>query len=211
MSQTDTKTKILDTAEQLFARDGYQVTSLRALTEQAQVNLAAVNYHFGSKEGLLQAVIERRLLPLDEIRRQKINQILAAAADNGRQPEVRDLLQAFIGPTLEFCNSDAGARDFISLIGRSFSEPDDTVRNFFIRQVQPTFRLLAEGLQLALPHIPPAVLATRLLFTLGSMSQMMASRFRPAQLASIFPAFLNEEQMVAELISFVNAGLEAPC
>mgnify|MGYP001382822675 CR=1 FL=1 len=119
MSQTDTKSKILDTAEQRFARDGYHVTSLRALTEQAQVNLAAVNYHFGSKEGLLQAVIERRLLPLDKTRRQKINQVLSTAADRGNRPTVRALLQAFIGPTLEFSKSGSGARDFISLIGRS--------------------------------------------------------------------------------------------
>ncbi len=70
MSQTDTKTRIMDAAEQLFARDGFHSTSLRGLTELANVNLAAVNYHFGSKEGLLQAVFARRLLPLNKLRQQ---------------------------------------------------------------------------------------------------------------------------------------------
>jgi len=210
MSQIDTKTKIIDTAEQLFARDGYQMTSLRTLTVQAQVNLAAVNYHFGSKEGLLQAVIKRRLLPLDNIRRQNINQVLVSAAKSGNKPELRTLLQAFIGPTLEFRNSEPGARDFIALIGRSLNEPDDTVRSHFIRQVQPTFTLLIDGLQLTLPQIPAEVLAVRLQFALGAMSQMMVSRARPAQLV-IAPVALSEEQMAAELLNFITAGLEAPC
>ena len=202
MSQTDTKTRIMDTAEQLFARDGFHITSLRTL---------AVNYHFGSKEGLLQAVITRRLLPLDEIRQQKISAVLAQAEAAGKPPSAKDLLNSFIGPTLDFRNSGPGARDFISLIGRSLSEPDETVRKYFIRQVLPTFKLLAAGLQKALPEIPEKILLARLQFALGSMSHMMSSRARPDQMGNSFPAPLADQQMVAELINFVSAGLEAPC
>ncbi|NOQ41505.1 MAG: TetR family transcriptional regulator, partial [Desulfuromusa sp.] len=67
MAQYDTKTRILNSAEQLFAREGFHSTSLRTLTSRAEANLASVNYHFGSKDALLQAVIERRLLPLNQI------------------------------------------------------------------------------------------------------------------------------------------------
>ncbi len=96
------------------------------------------------------------------------------------------------------------------MIGRSLSEPDDTVRNSFIRQVLPTFKLLADGLHQALPQLPAEILAARLQFALGAMSHMMSSRVRPEQLSD-FPAPLAAEQMLAQLISFVSAGLEAPC
>ena len=69
VSRADTKQKLLDVAEHLFAVRGYHNTSLRMITAAAEVNLAAVNYHFGGKEGLLAAVFSRRLLPLNELRK----------------------------------------------------------------------------------------------------------------------------------------------
>ena len=66
MSQPDTKERILDAAEQLFGEHGPSDTSLRAITAAAGVNLAAVNYHFGSKEKLIEAVLSRRLEPEPE-------------------------------------------------------------------------------------------------------------------------------------------------
>ena len=80
-SQTDTKDRILDVAEELFAAKGYQATSLRAITSKAGVNLAAVNYHFGSKESLVAEVIIRRVVPLNEERLQKLER-----ADSGEAP-----------------------------------------------------------------------------------------------------------------------------
>ena len=211
MSQTDTKTRILDAAEQLFARDGFHITSMRTLTEQADVNLAAVNYHFGSKDKLIQAVFARRLEPLDKIRRQRIEAVLAQAAAHNNPPQVHDLLQAFIGPIIEFRSSAPGAEDFLTLIGRSLSEPDETVRSYFIQQVLPIFSLLFESLQQALPQLPVNILMTRLQFIMGAMSHMMCNSTRQGQLPSGFPAPLQAEQMVDELINFVTSGLEAPC
>ena len=65
---TDTKEKILDTAERLIGERGYAATSLRHIIAQAGVNLAAVHYHFGSKEGLLDAVVERKAAPVNQAR-----------------------------------------------------------------------------------------------------------------------------------------------
>ena len=94
MSQGNTKTRILDGAEQLFAREGFHNTSLRALTSLADVNLASVNYHFGSKESLLHSVIERRLLPLNRIRQEKIEAVLAKARINLAIPVLQTLFEA---------------------------------------------------------------------------------------------------------------------
>lgn len=210
MVQCDTKTRILDGAEQLFAREGFHNTSLRALTSLAEVNLASVNYHFGSKDALLQAVIERRLLPLDQIRGTKIKQVLALAQEEESPPTAEALLRAFIEPTLEFRNSSPGARDFISLIGRSLSEPDETVRNCFLTLVLPTFQLLFKGLREALPQLPPTILLTRLQFTMGTMGHVMCMETLTAFNNPALPLPLDQKTLIEQLLKYALAGLEAP-
>ncbi len=209
MSQSNTKTRILDGAEQLFAREGFHNTSLRALTSLAGVNLASVNYHFGSKESLLQAVIERRLLPLNNIRQDNIENILTAAEKNSSLPDAEALLRAFIEPTLEFRNSSSGARDFISLIGRSLSEPDETVRSCFINLALPILQILFEALRQSLPQLSPAILMIRLQFIMGTMSHVMCMSNHSMLYNSELPA-PNHNDLVEQLIKYVLAGLEAP-
>ena len=76
----NTKDRILDTAERLFARDGFEATSLRSITAEAGVNLAAINYHFQSKEALVQAVIGRRMGPMNDRRLALLDAYEAQAA-----------------------------------------------------------------------------------------------------------------------------------
>ena len=209
MPQPDTKTCILNAAERLFAQDGFHNTSLRGITSLAEVNLAAVNYHFGSKDALLQAVIERRLRPLNRIRQQKLGAVLAQAEAANQRPDAKRLLCAFIEPTLEFRNSSPGAKDFIALIGRALSEPDETVRNCFIQQILPIFKLLFAGLQRALPELPAHNLLTRLQFTMGTMGHVMCNSARPALQFPDLPRPLADDELAEELINFVCAGLEA--
>jgi len=211
MKRIDTKTRILNTAEQLFARDGFHNTSLRTLTDLANVNLAAVNYHFGSKENLLQSVIERRLIPLNQVRQEKIEAVLAAAQQQGTTPSAIDLLRAFIEPTLAFRGTDSGAKDFIALVGRALSEPDETVRNCFIQQILPLFKLLFTTLQQALPELPANILLARLQFTMGALSHVMCSSVRPLPQIPGFPEPLAGEELVEQLLTFVCTGLEASC
>src|ERR1700743_947942 len=90
----DTKTRILDAAEKLFGLKGFEATSLRDITAEADVNLAAVNYHFQSKESLIDAVIARRLEPVNRPRLE----LLAAAGPN---PTVEQIVEAFVGPVVQ--------------------------------------------------------------------------------------------------------------
>lgn len=210
MSQCDTKIRILNGAEQMFAREGFHHTSLRALTSLAAVNLASVNYHFGSKEALLQAVIERRLLPLNAIREEKIEAVLALAKQDSRLPMTKDLLRAFIEPTLDFQNSSSGARDFISLIGRALSEPDETVRNCFLDLVLPILHILFASLRIALPQLAPEILLTRLQFSMGTMSHAMCMGSHSASNTPGLPLSLEPKALTEQLLKFVLAGLEAP-
>ena len=210
MAQSDTKTRILDSAEHLFAQNGFHSTSLRTITSRAKVNLASVNYHFGSKDALLLAVIERRLLPLNQIRGSKINDVLSSARESQKPPTAEALLKAFIEPTLEFRNSSAGARDFISLIGRSLSEPDKTVRDCFLNLALPTFQILFKGLCEALPQLSPAILLARLQFIMGTMSHVMCMGTLSAFNNPVLPPPLDQKTLMEQLLKYSLAGLEAP-
>src|ERR1700681_5037627 len=89
----NTKTRILNAAEKLFGLNGFDATSLRDITAEAQVNLAAVNYHFQSKDSLIDAIIERRLEPVNRLR----IEMLDAA---GPTPTVEQVVDAFVAPLL---------------------------------------------------------------------------------------------------------------
>src|SRR5271166_1373914 len=94
IERADTKTRILDTAEKLFGDKGFESTSLRDITAEAHVNLAAVNYHFQTKDSLIDAVIQRKIEPVNQRR-------LAMLDAAGPNPTVEQVVEAFVAPVLE--------------------------------------------------------------------------------------------------------------
>lgn len=218
-TQPDTKQRILDAAERLFAREGYNNTSLRAITGEADVNLAAVNYHFGSKEALLEAVFERRLVPLNQVRRQRLEIVGETAQREERRPSPRETLAAFIEPTLAFRESAAGAGEFSNLVGRAIIDPDDTVRKIFLHHIEPIFHLLFDTLREALPDLPPDKLFWRVQFSLGAMGHTIHMRATgdDAQKNGKFKCLphgiissCDAASMTDMLLTFITAGMEAP-
>src|ERR1044072_9075595 len=123
----ETRERILSTAEALFMERGYAGTSLRIITAKARVNLAAVNYHFGSKEALIREVFERRLGPLNSARIAYLDRLEGLA--RGRPLGVEQIIEAIVAPALQV-NRDplAGGAAFLRLLGRAFSEPGETMR-----------------------------------------------------------------------------------
>src|SRR5215813_9612299 len=95
----DTKQKILDTAERLFGEHGYAATPLRQVIAEAEVNVAAVHYHFGCKEDLLDAVVMRNATPLTEIRLSRLDCVEETAGDG--PIEVEKVLECFLLPAAE--------------------------------------------------------------------------------------------------------------
>jgi AcrR family transcriptional regulator len=211
MSQPDTKQRLLDAAERLFAAEGFHNTSLRAVTGEAEANLAAVKYHFGSKEALLEAVFARRLVPLNTLRRDRLEEVRTLARQAGRRPATADILRAFIEPTLRFRESGPGAEAFVRLVGRAIAEPDDTIRKIFLRLVEPLFRYFYESLSEALPGMPRDVLFWRLHFVLGSLSHIMCI----SGLVHVLPPGVSPStdagSLTALLLDFLTAGMEVPC
>ncbi|MEN8264718.1 MAG: TetR/AcrR family transcriptional regulator [Nitrospirota bacterium] len=209
-TQSDTKQRILDAAEYLFAHDGYRGTSLRAITGKARVNLAAVNYHFGSKETLLEEVIRRRLLPLNRIRKERIEEVRENARKKGKKPDVKAVLLAFIEPTLLFKESSSEAENFVTFIGRSITDPDDTVRQVFHRFIKPLFHLLFETSCEALPEHPKDLVFWRLHFTIGSLFHTLhiCGKFKPDDIVHV-KTEMDAKTLVDLIIPYVTAGMRA--
>ncbi len=210
MKQKDTKQNILDAAEELFAVDGYHGTSLRTITKKAGVNLASVNYHFGSKEELVVEVLRRRLVPLNESRIKKLQKVLLDEKLLQQPVGVEAIMRSFIEPTLKFRDASPGAMSFLSLIGRALAEPDDTVRKKFASMMEPVFHLMLEGLVKALPGYPKEVLFWRLHFTIGATSHTLRCIDNVPMDKEGKMGTLSTEKLVAMLLPFVTAGMEAP-
>ncbi|WP_424215779.1 TetR/AcrR family transcriptional regulator (plasmid) [Streptomyces sp. BI20] len=159
MAPSDTRTKILDAAERLFAEHGYSGTSVRAVTDLAGANLAAVGYHFGSKAELLAAVARRVTAPITAAQRAGLDELLARTPE----PSVADLVEAFAGPLFDRMptGSESGARTSRLIVtilndpareARDWTGPDeDSVRE----------RYLAAFAQ-ALPELDPRELLFRM-------------------------------------------------
>lgn len=210
MEPKETKTRILNAAEHLFARNGYHGTSLRMITTKAKANLAAVNYHFGSKESLIKAVIKRKLLPLNQLRTKRLKEVLKKAKQDNTRPDAQETLAAFIEPSLNFRNSSPNAKDFITLIARAMADPNDTARNIFIKQVMPVFNLLHKCISKALPEIDPKTLHWRLHFMIGSLSHTMHNLDKLPIPKDMQTSDNTHQDITEMLLTFLTAGVKAP-
>jgi AcrR family transcriptional regulator len=124
-AQKSTSERVLDAAERLFARHGFRATSLREITETAEVNIAAVNYHFRSKDALLRAVYERSFLPLNERRLALLSAAETATGDGPLSLEA--VLDALFRPMMQAWEVNP---NFILLVGRLQHEPDPELNGF---------------------------------------------------------------------------------
>jgi AcrR family transcriptional regulator len=208
----DTKDRILDSAELLFAQHGIAATSLRALTDHASVNLAAVNYHFQSKDALVQAVLFRRLNPINVRRMELLKELLARAADG--RPTVEDILEAFYRPPVEAAMaSRKEGRPIIALMGRIFTEPGELLASQVRAMMTGVATAFLDALQLALPEAPQNVLFWRLQFSVGVMTHTFGASHLIEGLARGRVQVNDAEEILRQMISFAAAGIRGslPC
>ena len=203
---SETKDRILDVAERLFADRGYPATSLRDITAEAGVNLASVNYHFGAKESLLAALLERRFAPVNE-RRLELLDALEARVGGGR-PGVEDVLRAFLAPPFEKQQEwGAGGRTFLRLVGRLHAETNDEHRATYLRHFEEVRRRFTTALHRALPHLDAADVHWRMMFLIGSMAFAMAEGLTPRAGG---PPPRDPDEVLDALLCFAAGGVAAP-
>lgn len=163
-----TKGRILDATEQLVAEQGFDGVSLRDITTGAGVNVAAVNYHFGSKEKLYEAVQCRYINPVNEERLALLAKVVAEGGG------VREILEAFMRPFLTMVTrSKMSEQLFFKLMGRCIMDQNTSLSDEMI----PLFRQMADAytraLAAALPELPIDVLLWRLHFSFGVMANTL--------------------------------------
>src|SRR5881394_1177102 len=147
-----TRARILNVAEELLGERGLDRVSIRDITRKAKVNLAAINYHFGSKEDLIAAVFERRVVPVNEARLAALD--LAEKSAGKRIPGLEAILEAFIRPALQASlKAPKGGTAFSKLFGRCLSEPSPEVEELLKRQFEPLAERLHAALKRALPRL----------------------------------------------------------
>ncbi len=200
-SQFSTKQRILEAAETLFARHGFAGASLRQVTSAANVNLAAVNYHFGSKDKLIEEVFRRRL---DELNRRRM-EALSSLADDAT---LEDALGAFIRPALELAQQGEGGGAFVRVLARAYAEHNDQLRRFLSENYGHVLKQFAKVFAEKLPGLPREELYWRLDIVAGALTYAMAD-FGIIQRRAEVSEQQHREQAIRHLIQFAAAGLRA--
>jgi AcrR family transcriptional regulator len=194
---TDTKDKILNTATQLFGDQGFAATSLRQIIAKAEVNLAAIHYHFGSKEALLDELVHRKADAVNQERLRRLERLETQTVS--KIPTVEDILDAFLAPTAEFAEANPL---FVRLMGRIHSEglmPQIVQKHF-----QPTAMRFLAALRRAVPHLTESEFNWRVHFMMGAMAHTMCG-------TNLFEMVSEDYHgRMRKLVTFLSAGFHAP-
>ncbi len=202
-SSGSTKERILGAAEVLFAQHGFDGASLRQLTTAAGVNLAAVNYHFGSKDKLVEQVFRRRLDALNQHRLAELAKVVGQP-----QTTLEDVLAAYIRPALELSHDGNGSL-FMRVLARAFAEHDDTLRQFLSENYGHVMRQFTAEFARLLPQLSKPELYWRIDLVTGALTHAM-SGFGMIQRKSDVSEQVHREQTAQHLIRFAVAGLSHP-
>ncbi|MBC2381190.1 TetR/AcrR family transcriptional regulator [Pseudomonas sp. WS 5106] len=208
-----TKTRLLDATEALFIKYGYDAVLLRQITERAQVNLAAVNYHFGDKDSLMQTLLKQRLEPLNE---QRLELLARCEAESDGPLDCDTLLGVLFAPAMGLERSDPASangegRSFIRFLGRVYSDTSPFIQEYLKVHYQPVFQRFFEAFALALPDLPRNELGVRLQFALKAISGVMAGtelRLLMNSMSLGRPA--TDAEVMAKLITLVSAAIRVP-
>jgi AcrR family transcriptional regulator len=209
VSARQTQQRILDAAEKLFARHGFAATSLRNVTGEADVNLAAVHYHFGSKEALIGAVFARRLGPLND---ECLHRLADAESQAGPQgPTVEVILRTLIQPTAELARREAGRLSLLAgLLGRVNDETCAQLVHASDIHFAALYRRYLALLSSSLPHLSPAELNARFHFLIGAMASSLGDPRRIELLTGARVDAPDLDTLSDRLVTFLAAGLHAP-
>jgi AcrR family transcriptional regulator len=205
-----TRDRLLKAAEGIFLAHGYDGTSARMITADARANLAAINYHFGGKEGLFQAMLARRLDDLHAERLALLDAYERVAA--GRALTCERILAALFVPALRLAREPRrGGKDFLRLLGRAYVDPSPRLREFLSERYAPSIARFKEAFARALPRIAPRELTWRLHFMMGALAYTLAGADAWKLIAALTPVdAANDQLLLRRLAPFLIAGLQAP-
>jgi AcrR family transcriptional regulator len=203
-SPFSTKERILGAAESLFATHGFAGASLRQVTAAAKVNLAAVNYHFGSKDKLIEEVFRRRL---DELNTRRLDALGKIA--QREETTLEAVLDAYITPALDLSRTGGGAAAFVRVLARAYAEHNETLRRFLSENYGHVLRQFSAEFARLLPDMSKEELYWRLDIVTGALTYAMAD-FGIIQRKNEVAERTHREQAAEHLIRFAAAGMRNP-
>ncbi len=206
-NRQSTKDRILDAAESLFADRGFAETSLRTITNRADVNLASVNYHFGSKKSLIQAVFDRFLKKFVQALDKELSPIEAQA----EAPSVEQVLHTLVTPLLQMSQvRNKGTSNFMKLLGRAYAESQGHMRRFMQEHYAPYLLRFTRQLHRAAPNLAANEMFWRLHFMLGTVIFTLAGSDALLEIAEAdFKESVTLEQTLERLLPFLAAGFKS--
>lgn len=205
----NTRERILESAEKLFGQHGYSCASLRQITEEAGANLAAVNYHFGSKEELYRQVLLRRVRPVNEERLMLLTQAEQLAGD---QPvPLRAIIDSFIRPLLRRASDRTlGGIAFLRLISRDLTDPQPFLADEMAKEFDPLVTRYADALTQVLSGVALPELFWRMQFVFGAMLYAAAHQHDFDRISHGLCHADDLEGCIRRLVEFSAAGMAAP-
>ncbi|GAA1591986.1 TetR/AcrR family transcriptional regulator [Kribbella sancticallisti] len=201
-----TRERLLNIAEQRFGEGGYEGTSLRAITVAAAANIAAVNYHFGSKEALLRAAVARAMAPVNTERRRRLDQLEAKG-----QPTAEQLIRAFVEPGLDLVLRRGERGPVVArFIGRVAFDPSRRIRELYAAESDPVEARYLAALQAALPRAAPESVAFGYVNMLGllALHQSQALSRAPGAETADLDAGEDAGKLAENLIAFLVAAFD---
>lgn len=206
VSSAETRERLLDAAEALFAERGFEGTSMRAITQGAGTSVSAANYHFGSKEKLLHETLRRATAPANERRLELLDRYQAEAGDSPLPLE--RVLDAFLRPVMEWRLRDGvdGARQ---ISARLFSDPPQLIQSIKVEIFGPMSRRFLEALERALPDHEPADVELAYQFLIAIMVHVISGQLESSSWAAHQTEGIDEEALLAHMVRFAAAGLRA--
>ncbi|WP_300646646.1 TetR/AcrR family transcriptional regulator [Paenalcaligenes sp.] len=208
-----TREALLDAAEYLFTQQGHDATSLRQITTRAQANLAAVNYHFGNKEGLIEAVFKRRLEILNQERLLRLEALEQQAKQTGEPIKASAIVDAFFGTLIRIANEGNDAA--WSLLERSMMDPAQFTRTLFAEECAEVLERYKQALFKALPHVPHEEIVWRFQFMLGATAFALSGTHALREVLGLEQSAAEDptqaaERLLPRLMAFLLGGLRAP-
>jgi len=202
----NSRERILNTAEKLFSEKGISGTSLRALTRAADVNLASVHYYFGSKEALLDAVIDRRAGPINAQRLVALEALTTA----GGNVEIEAILEAFLFPPLDAISGSTEEKQRLGrLTARIEAQPPDLIETLSRKHFAEVSTAFVEALQNALPHLRKELVADRFRYAVCLFSFLFSGNFDLDTIPNYPPQPRGMDQNLSDIIGFIAAGMRS--
>lgn len=204
--ESGSKRKLLDAAELLFAEKGFEAVSVRDITQQAKTNVAAVNYHFGSREALLTLVMMRYMIPVTEERLARLDLIEPKGA--GKSAPLEEIIDALVRPlTTQARKSELAEKLFYKLMGRILMQQIDGLPAQIEEQLRQIAERFTKAFSKALPGIPMEDLTWRIHFMVGGMIHMLTHQEVLQHFTRGAAGGPTMEATVARFIRFAAAGM----